>query len=109
MDGVRLFSPLGRILYAEQSKVMGTRPSYLRDLTFRVAGGDVQRLVRGGKLLTYVPVWLTPGGPVAVAELSQPLGSLQSEAIGPCSSSNVRLPNGRSTSSKRTSTPSRSG
>ncbi|HSJ51926.1 MAG TPA: hypothetical protein VLA90_11700 [Actinomycetota bacterium] len=83
VDGVRLFSPLGRILYAAQTEVIGTRPSYLRDLTFRVAGGDPQTLVRSGKLLTYVPVWLTPDGPVVVAELSQPLGPIVSEATGP--------------------------
>jgi hypothetical protein len=83
VDGVRLFSPLGRILYAEQAKVVGTRPSYLRDLTFQVASGDPKSLIRGGSLLTYVAVWLTPGGPTAVAELSQALGPIVSEAIGP--------------------------
>ena len=80
VEGVRIFSSLGRILYAEDPKFVGTRPSYLRNLTFEVASGDAQSLVRNGMLLTYVPIWLTPGGDVAVAELSQPLGPIVSEA-----------------------------
>lgn len=80
VDGVRIFSSLGRILYADEPKFVGTRPSYLRNLTFEVASGDTRSLVRDGSLLTYVPIWLTPGGDVAVAELSQPLGPIVSEA-----------------------------
>jgi hypothetical protein len=37
-------------------------------------------VVRGDALQTYVPVWLTPGGTVAVAELSQPVGPIAAEA-----------------------------
>jgi hypothetical protein len=77
---VRIFSPLGRILYAEDPKFVGTRPSYLRNLTFEVSSGDTQSVVRDGLLQTYVPIWLSSGGDVAVAELSQPVGPLVSEA-----------------------------
>lgn len=81
VDAVRIFSPLGRILYSEDPKFIGTRPSYLRDLTFEVAsGGETHSLVRDGLLQTYVPVWLSAGGDVAVAELSQPLGPVVAEA-----------------------------
>jgi hypothetical protein len=80
IDHVRIFSSLGRILYSEDPKFTGTRPSYLRNLTFEVASGQSQSLTRDGQLLTYVPVWLNPGGAVAVAELSQPLGPISAEA-----------------------------
>jgi hypothetical protein len=77
---VRIFSALGRILYASDPKFVGTRPSYLRDLTFEVADGSSTNLVRQGLLQTYVPLWTTPGGDVAVAELSQPVGPIAAEA-----------------------------
>jgi hypothetical protein len=80
VDDVRIFSPQGRILYAEDPDFVGTRPSYLRDLTFEVASGDTQSVVRDGLLQTYVPIWLSSGGDVAVAELSQPVGPVVSEA-----------------------------
>jgi hypothetical protein len=81
VDDVRIFSPLGRILYTADSKFVGTRPSYLRNLTFEVAsGGEMQSIVRDGLLQTYVPIWLSAGGDVAVAELSQPLGPVVAEA-----------------------------
>ena len=76
VDDVRIFSPLGRILYAQDPKFVGTRPSYLRNLTFEVASGDTQSIVRDGLLQTYIPIWLTSGGDVAVAELSQPHGPI---------------------------------
>lgn len=80
VDDVRIFSPLGRILYAEDPKFVGTRPSYLRNLTFEVASGDTRSIVRDGLLQTYIPIWLNAGGDVAVAELSQPLGPIVAEA-----------------------------
>ncbi len=80
VDAVRIFSPLGRILYAEDPKFVGTRPSYLRNLTFEVASGDTRSIVRDGLLQTYIPIWLTSGGDVAVAELSQPHGPIVAEA-----------------------------
>jgi hypothetical protein len=80
VQDVRIFSSLGRILYASDPKFVGTRPSYLRDMTFEVASGDSQTIVRDGLLQTYVPIWLSPGGDVAVAELSQPVGPIAAEA-----------------------------
>jgi hypothetical protein len=80
ISDVRIFSSLGRILFASDPKFVGTRPSYLRDTTFEVAGGHSQTLVRDGLLQTYVPIWMEAGGDVAVAELSQPLGPIAAEA-----------------------------
>jgi hypothetical protein len=80
VEEVRIFSALGRILYADEPRFVGTRPSYLRNLTFEVASGEQQQLLRDGRLQTYVPIWLSPGGDVAVAELSQPLDPIVSEA-----------------------------
>jgi hypothetical protein len=80
VDDVRIFSPLGRILYAEDPRFVGTRPSYLRNLTFEVSSGGAQTVVRDGLLQTYVPIWLSSGGDVAVAELSQPVGPIVAEA-----------------------------
>lgn len=80
MDEIRIYSSLGRILYADDPEIVGTRPSYLRDLTFAVASGEAQTQVRGGVLQTLVPIWLTPGGTVVVAEMSQPVGPVVSPA-----------------------------
>jgi hypothetical protein len=80
IDHVRIFSPLGRILYAEDPRFVGTRPSYLRNLTFEVSSGKAQSVVRDGQLQTYVPLWSSPGGDVVVAELSQPVGPIGAEA-----------------------------
>ena len=83
VDEVRIYSSLGRILYADDPEIVGTRPSYLRDLTFAVASGEAQMQVRGGVLQTLVPIWLTPGGTVVVAEMSQPAGPVASPATTP--------------------------
>jgi hypothetical protein len=80
VEDVRIFSSLGRILYSADPKFVGTRPSYLRNLTFEVASGASRSLEREGLLQTYVPIWMTPGGDVAVAELSQPVGPIVAEA-----------------------------
>jgi hypothetical protein len=80
IEEVRIFSSLGRILYADEPRFVGTRPSYLRDLTFDVASGGSQSTIRQGLLQTYVPIWTNPGGDVAVAELSQPVGPIAAEA-----------------------------
>jgi hypothetical protein len=82
IEQVRIFSSTGRILYASDPAIVGTRPSFLRDLVFEVASADARGLIRGDQLQTYVPVWLTPGGTVAVAELSQPFGPIAAEATG---------------------------
>ena len=80
IDEIRIYSSLGRILYADDPEIVGTRPSYLRDLTFAVASGESETQVRGGVLQTLVPIWLTPGGTVVVAEMSQPVGPVVSPA-----------------------------
>lgn len=80
IDEVRIYSSLGRILYADDPEIVGTRPSYLRDLTFAVASGETQAQVRGDVLQTLVPIWLTPGGTVVVAEMSQPVGPVVAPA-----------------------------
>ena len=78
IDDIRIYSSLGRILYADDPSIVGTRPSYLRDLTFAVASGEAQTQVRGDVLQTLVPIWLSPGGTVVVAELSQEAGPVVS-------------------------------
>jgi hypothetical protein len=80
IEGVRLYSSLGRVLYADEPQLLGTRPSYLRDLTFDVSTGNATSVVRNGTLQTYVPIWLNPNSTVAVAELSQAYGPIVSEA-----------------------------
>lgn len=80
IDEIRIYSSLGRILYADDPEIVGTRPSYLRDLTFAVASGEAETQVRGGVLQTLVPILLTPGGTVVVAEMSQPAGPIVSSA-----------------------------
>ncbi len=71
VDEVRIYTEVGRILYAEDPSLVGTRPSYLRDLTFEVANGQTVSRIRAGLMQTYVPLWLAPGGETVVAELSQ--------------------------------------
>jgi hypothetical protein len=77
---VRMYSDEGRILYAQDRSIIGTRPSYLRDLAFEVSNGEPRTMVRNGLLQTYVPIWLNPGGTVVVAELSQPFEPIGAEA-----------------------------
>jgi hypothetical protein len=79
---VRIYSSIGRILYAEDSEIVGTRPSYIREITSDVVSGHARSTVRGGLLQTYVPIWLNPGGTVAVAELSQPYGPIAATRSG---------------------------
>jgi len=83
IDEIRIYSAGGRVLYARDARIVGTRPSYIRDRVAEVAGGATSSWVRGGLLQTHVPIWLTQGGTVAVAELSQPVGPLAAEANGP--------------------------
>jgi hypothetical protein len=56
IDDIRIYSSLRRILYADDPAIVGTRPSYLRDLTFAVASGEAQTQVRGDVLQTLVPI-----------------------------------------------------
>ena len=83
IDAVRIYSSLGRILYADDPTIVGTRPSYLRNATFEVASGEPAWQVRGSVLQTLVPIWLSPGGTVVVAEMSQPAGPVVSAATAP--------------------------
>lgn len=82
IERVRLYSSTGKILYAGNPEFIGTRPSYVQEVTLEAAnaGSDPRSRVRDGLLETYVPVQVTSGGPAAVAELSQPLSSIVSEA-----------------------------
>jgi hypothetical protein len=81
IDRVRIYSSLGRILYAEDLGIVGTRATYLRNLMFEIANGETAiSQVHSGSLQTLVPIWLSPGGPVGVAELSQPFGPIASKA-----------------------------
>lgn len=82
IDEVRIYSSGGRILYARDPQIVGTRPSYVRARVSEVAGGQTQSWIRGGLLQTHVPIWLDPGGTVVVAEMSQPFGPLAAEANG---------------------------
>jgi hypothetical protein len=82
IEEVRIYSSVGRILYAEDPGIVGTRPSYIRDLTSEVSSGRARSIVRGERLQTYVPIWLTPGGTVAVAEVSQPYAPIAAERSG---------------------------
>jgi hypothetical protein len=82
IDEVRIYSSLGRILYANNTSFVGARPSYLRDVTFQVAAGDPQYLIRNDLLQTYVPIWLNPDGKVAVAELTQSYAPIEAKSTG---------------------------
>jgi predicted nuclease with TOPRIM domain len=83
VDAVRIYSPAGRIMYAADPAIVGTRPSFLRDLTFEVANGDARTAVRAGMLQTFVPIWLAADGAVVVAEMSQAVGPIAAEASAP--------------------------
>lgn len=81
IDRVRIYSALGRILYAEDAGIVGTHATYLRNLTFEIANGETAvSQIHSGSLQTLVPIWLSPDGPVGVAELSQPFGPIASKA-----------------------------
>lgn len=82
VEKIRLYSKLGRILYDADPEIVTVRPSFVRDLIYRVATGEAESIVRDGHLLTYVPLWTSPGGTVVVAEMSQPYGPISAEATG---------------------------
>lgn len=83
IDGVTIYSSLGRILYDTDRSLIDTRPAYLTDFLFSVANTSTQSQIRGGELQTYVPVWLNPGGTIVVVAMSQPFGALASGADAP--------------------------
>jgi peptidoglycan hydrolase CwlO-like protein len=80
VTSVRIYSEAGRVLYDADPEVVAVRPTYVRELVYEVAHGDPVSQVRGDDLQTYVPVWLEPGGPVAVAEMTQPYEPISSQA-----------------------------
>jgi hypothetical protein len=80
VSSVRIYSESGRVLYDADPEVVAVRPTYVRELVYGVAHGDPVSEVRGGDLQTYVPVWLEPGGPVVVAEMTQPYDPISAEA-----------------------------
>lgn len=82
IEKIRLYSKLGRILYDADPQIVTVRPSFVRDLIYRVTTGRAESIVREGHLLTYVPLWTSPGGTVVVAEMSQPYGPIEAEATG---------------------------
>jgi hypothetical protein len=83
IDGVTIYSSLGRILYDTDRSLINTRPAYLTDFLFSVANTSTQSQIRGEELQTYVPVWLNPGGTTVVVAMSQPFGALASGADAP--------------------------
>jgi hypothetical protein len=82
IEKIRLYSKVGRILYDADPQVVTVRPSFVRDLIYRVATGEAESIVREDHLLTYVPLWTSPGGTVVVAEMSQSYGPIEAEATG---------------------------
>ncbi|HEU4529364.1 MAG TPA: hypothetical protein VFT80_15735 [Actinomycetota bacterium] len=80
VSAVRIYSETGRVLYDADPEVVAVRPTYVRELVYGVAHGDPVSEVRAGDLLTYVPVWLEPGGRVVVAEMTQPYDPISAEA-----------------------------
>jgi hypothetical protein len=82
VSSVRIYSEAGRVLYDADAEVVAVRPTYVRELVYRVAHGDPVSEVSGGDLQTYVPVWLESGGPVVVAEMTQPYDPISAEATG---------------------------
>jgi hypothetical protein len=83
IDGVTIYSSLGRILYDADRSLIDTRPASLTDFLFSVANTSTQSQIRGEELQTYVPVWLNPGGTTVIVKMSQPFGALASAADAP--------------------------
>jgi hypothetical protein len=83
IDGVTIYSSLGRVLYDTDRSLINTRPAYLTDFLFSVANTSTESQIRGGELETYVPVWLNPGGTIVVVAMSQPFGAIASGADAP--------------------------
>jgi hypothetical protein len=80
ITAVTLWSEVGRILFAKDPNMVGTRPTYIRNFVYAVANGTTQTKVEAGSLKTFAPIWRQPGGTVAVAELDQPLGPIAGSA-----------------------------
>jgi hypothetical protein len=76
VDDVTIWSDLGRVIFARDAAMVGTRPTYIRDFAYGVAYGSTQTKVETGSVKTFTPIWREPGGTVVVAELDQPFGSV---------------------------------
>lgn len=72
VDAVTIWSPQARLLFAADESLVGTRAADLRGLVARVAEGSPQSRVRAGSLQTFLPMWPSPRGAVAVVEMDQP-------------------------------------
>lgn len=80
VERVTIWSDIGRILFAQDDGLVGTRPTYIRDFVYSVANGTTQTKVETGTLKTFTPIWRQPGGTVVVAELDQPFGPIAGTA-----------------------------
>ena len=90
-DRVRIYGEAGRVLSAEIPTLVDTRPAGTVSIVHQAAGGHVQTRTVDGTLSTYVPIWLSTDGPVAVVELSQPAGPIEGAAAGPWNVAMVAL------------------
>jgi hypothetical protein len=80
VQSVTLWSEVGRVLFAQDDGLVGTRPTYIRDFVYSVANGTTQTKVETGTVKTFTPIWREAGGTVAVAELDQPFGPVAGTA-----------------------------
>jgi hypothetical protein len=80
VKAVTLWSDVGRVLFAQDDGLVGTRPTYIRDFVYGVANGTTQTRIETGTLKTFTPIWRQPGGTVVVAELDQPFGPVAGTA-----------------------------
>jgi len=80
IEAVTLWSPSGRVLYHDDAAMIGTRPTYPREFLGDVANGSTETKVEGGLLKTFVPVWVAPGGTIAVAQLDSAVAPIVSMA-----------------------------
>ena len=81
-DHVSLFSPEGRTLFADGARAVETSSRGPVGILTAAAAGTPQTRIVDGVLEAYVPIWLTPGGPMGVAELTRPWGPLSASATG---------------------------
>jgi hypothetical protein len=77
---VTVWSDVGRVIFATDRDLVGTRPTYIRDLVYAVANGTTRTRIEAGTLKTFTPIWREPGGTVVVAELDQPFGPIAGTA-----------------------------
>jgi hypothetical protein len=83
VEDVTIWSDVGRILFSQDQRAIGTRPTFIRDFVYSVANGTTQTQIESGTLKTFTPIWRQPGGTVAVAELDQPFGPIAGTAGRP--------------------------